>query len=78
MTGSSSGGFSLIPPGTKIPGHVSYAVNDYWVEAGGLHCITYDGNRKVLPLEEIDLAMTVKLNRERGVEFVLRTKPTSY
>jgi hypothetical protein len=23
MTGSSSGGFSLIPPGTKIPGHVN-------------------------------------------------------
>jgi hypothetical protein len=25
MTGSSSGGFSLIPPGTKIPGHVKQA-----------------------------------------------------
>lgn len=61
-----------------LKGGRGYAVNDYWVEAGGLHCITYEGNRKVLPLEEIDLAMTVKLNRERGVEFVLRTKPTSY
>jgi hypothetical protein len=38
MTGSSSGGFSLIPPGTKIPGHVSFerhkSIASLWVNKG--------------------------------------------
>jgi hypothetical protein len=34
-----------------------------------------DSAQQVLPIEELDFQMTAKLNRERGVPFVLRSKP---
>jgi hypothetical protein len=52
---------------------IGYAVTEYWVEAATLRYITSDGSRRMLPLSELDLDMTVRLNRERGVTFFLRS-----
>ena len=52
----------------------SYLVRDYWVEAGKLVCVTLDWERKLLPLARLDLDETVRLNRERNVEFVIRSR----
>lgn len=57
--------------------HSIYAVTDYWLEAGQLHYVTSYGGRNAVALEQIDLEMTVRLNWERGVEFVLRPPPAA-
>jgi hypothetical protein len=52
-------------------------VTDYWFEAGRrLQYLTADGTSGLLPIGVLDYARTVKLNRERGVEFVIRSKNT--
>jgi hypothetical protein len=52
----------------------SYLVRDYWLEFGKLQCVTLDGERKLLPLARLDLDETVRLNRERGVQFAIRSR----
>jgi hypothetical protein len=52
----------------------SYLVRDYWLEFGKLQCVTLDGERKLLPLARLDLDETVRLNRERSVEFAIRSR----
>jgi hypothetical protein len=52
----------------------SYLVKDYWLEFGKLQCVTLDGERKLLPLARLDLDETVRLNRERSVEFAIRSR----
>ena len=54
-------------------GHV---VTTYWIEAGQLVYVGSDGTRQALPLDDLDLQLTVQLNRERGVPFVLRPRAT--
>lgn len=54
--------------------HSIQAVTDYWLEDGQLHYVTSDGARHMVPLDELDVDMSVQLNRERGVGFVLRPK----
>jgi len=54
-------------------GHV---VTNYWIEAGQLVYVGSDGTRQVLPPDELDFPMTVRLNWERGVPFLLRSKTT--
>lgn len=49
----------------------------YWVEGSDLHCITQDGSVQNVPLAVVDLAQTVKLNRERNVAFSLNVRPAS-
>lgn len=51
-----------------------YLANDYWIDAEQLHYVSHDGTPQSLPLERLDLGMTVQLNRERGVNFVLRSE----
>lgn len=51
-----------------------YLASDYWLEAGELRCLTPDGKYKLLPLARLDLEETVKLNRQRNVEFVLHSQ----
>jgi len=55
----------------------SYLARDYWLEFGKLQCVTLDGERKLLPLARLDLDETVRLNRERNVEVVLRSQDSS-
>jgi hypothetical protein len=52
----------------------SYLVRDYWLEFGKLQCVTLDGERKLLRLSRLDLDETVRLNRERGMEFAIRSR----
>jgi len=54
----------------------SYLARDYWLDSGKLQCVTLDWERKLLPLARLDLDETIRLNQERNVEFVLRSKGT--
>ncbi len=53
------------------------SLTDYWVEDGRLHYVTSYGGEDSVPLAQIDFDRTVRLNAERGVEFVLRPGPRS-
>jgi hypothetical protein len=57
-----------------LKGGAAYLAHDYWVEAGQLHCVSPDGEQKLVALETMDLYQTVRVNRERHVEFVLHSK----
>jgi len=54
-----------------------YGLTDYWVEGDNLHYVTNYGGKNSVPLDLIDLATTIRLNSERGVEFSLHTKGRS-
>ena len=50
---------------------------DYWFESGQtIRFRTSDGKTGAFPIEALDLGTTAKLNRERGVAFVIRSKPS--
>ena len=53
-----------------------YVTTNYWVEGSQLVYVGSDGAQQVLPIEDLDFQMTAKLNRERGLTFTLRSKPT--
>ena len=53
-----------------------YVATNYWIDASRLVYVGSDGSRRTLPLNDLDLQLTVQLNRERGVPFVLRAKST--
>ena len=55
----------------------SYLARDYWLEAGKLVCVTLDWDRQLIPLARLDLDETIRLNRERNVEFVIRSRDRS-
>jgi len=54
-----------------------YLARDYWVEAGVFHLLTTDGEHKMFPISSLDLEETVRINRERNADFVLRTLEAS-
>jgi hypothetical protein len=50
-------------------------VKDYWFDSGQkIRFVSPDGHTGVFPIEAFDLATTVKLNRERGVSFVIGSR----
>ena len=51
-----------------------YLAIDYWLDGTKLHCLTLDGEHKVMPLGKLDLNETVRVNRNRNVEVVLRSQ----
>ena len=51
-----------------------YLAVDYWLVGTKLHCLTLDGEHKVMPLGKLDLNETVRVNRDRNVEVVLRSQ----
>jgi len=55
-------------------GGSAFLAREYWIQGSEMHCISEDGQTKSFPVESVDLYQTVKLNRERNVEFSLRTK----
>ena len=57
--------------------NTGYLTTDYWLEGTQLHCLTLDGEHKVMPLGRLDLNETVRVNRERNVEIVLRSQEDS-
>ncbi|HEY4046904.1 MAG TPA: hypothetical protein VGM27_08565 [Acidobacteriaceae bacterium] len=47
-------------------------VRDYWFENGErIRYHSFDGSEGLLPIQALDLGRTVRLNRERGVDFVI-------
>jgi hypothetical protein len=54
-----------------------YGLIDYWVEGDNLHYVTNYGGKNSVPLDQIDLAATTRLNSERGIAFSLHTKGPS-
>ena len=52
----------------------AYMARNYWVEGGQVHCVSQSGEQKLIALETMDLYETVRLNRERNIEFVLHSK----
>jgi hypothetical protein len=57
-----------------LKGGAAWLARDYWVEAGQLHCVSADGEQKLVALDSMDLYQTVRVNRERRVEFVLHSR----
>jgi len=51
----------------------AFLAADYWVKGGEMHFISSQGDDRLLPLGRIDLAETVRVNRERKVNFVLQS-----
>lgn len=52
----------------------AYVARDYWSDGWRMHCIGDNHEEKLVALDRIDLPQTVRLNRERHVSFVLRSK----
>jgi hypothetical protein len=57
-----------------LHGGSAFLARQYWIQGGQMHCVSEDGETKAFPLESVDLYQTVKVNRERNVDFSLRTK----
>jgi hypothetical protein len=68
---------SRLPTLLQLKNGLMYGLTDYWFEDGRLHYITSYGGENSVLLEEIDFDKTVQLNSERGVELVLRSKPST-
>lgn len=51
-----------------------YLAADHWLEGDTLHYITMSGAHNMATLDRIDLELTVRLNRERGLKFQLRKR----
>jgi hypothetical protein len=50
---------------------------DYWFENGQrIQYRSVNGTPKYLPIESLDLSTTVEMNRQRGIEFVIRSQST--
>jgi hypothetical protein len=50
---------------------------DYWFENGQrIQYRSVNGSPKFLPIESLDLSTTVETNRQRGVEFIVRSQNT--
>jgi hypothetical protein len=57
-----------------LRGGSAFVATDYWVQGGQIHCVSQEGQSRAFPLEGIDLEQTLRVNRERNVEFVLHTR----
>jgi len=57
-----------------LRGGSAYLVADYWVDRNNLDYTTRTGTLQAVPLESLDMALTRRLNAERGVLFVLTAK----
>jgi hypothetical protein len=57
-----------------LKGGAAVLAAEYWIQGGQMHCVTSTGEEKLLPLEGIDLNETMRVNRERSVDFVLRSR----
>jgi len=52
----------------------AFLAQQYWIQNGQLHCVSTAGEEKLLPLDQLDLGQTVRLNQERNVAFVLKSR----
>jgi len=57
-----------------LKGGAAFLAREYWVQNGQVECASESGEHKTFALENVDLYQTLRLNRERNVEFVLHSK----
>jgi hypothetical protein len=57
-----------------LRGGSAYLVVDYWVDRNYLDYTTRAGTLETVPLENLDVGLTRRLNAERGVAFVLAAR----
>jgi len=57
-----------------LKGGAAFLSREYWVQGGQLECVSESGEHKTFALDNVDLYETLRLNRERNVEFVLHSK----
>jgi hypothetical protein len=57
-----------------LRGGSAFLATNYWIQGGQMHCISQEGQSRAFPLEGIDLEQTLRVNRERNVEFVLQSR----
>ncbi len=62
------------PPVTILVMRNGYgmAATNYWVQNGSIRYTATNGAPVVMPMQQLDLATTMEVNRERGVNFNLR------
>jgi hypothetical protein len=64
-----------------LQGGLVYAVTEHWMLGNTVHFVTTQDEHYVVSLQEVDLDLSARLNRERGMKFVLevreRTHPAS-
>jgi hypothetical protein len=49
-----------------------YTATEHWLEGDTLHYVTHYGVHNQASLDQVDLELTERLNRERGLDFRLR------
>jgi hypothetical protein len=57
-----------------LEGGLIYAAREHWLLGNTLHFVTLQGDHYVVSLAEVDLDLSVQLNRERGMKFVLEVR----
>jgi hypothetical protein len=57
-----------------LKGGEAFLARQYWIESGKMQCLSSSGMAQSYSLEKIDLYQTVRVNRERGVDFSLQTR----
>ena len=55
----------------------AYVVREYWSDGRRMHCVDDNHEERLIALERVDLIQTMRLNSERHVQFVLRSKDTN-
>lgn len=57
-----------------LQGGLIYAVREHWLLGNTVHFVTLRDDHYVVSLQEVDLDLSAKLNRERGRKFVLEVR----
>jgi hypothetical protein len=57
-----------------LKGGLIYASREHWLLGSTVHFVTLQGDHYVISLQEVDLDLSVQLNRERGLKFVLEVR----
>jgi hypothetical protein len=57
-----------------LKGGAAFLARQYWIQGGQMHCVSEDGQSQAFALEKVDLYQTVRVNRERNVDFTLQTR----
>lgn len=52
----------------------AYVAREYWTDGWRMHCVSDNDQERLVALGQIDLTQTTRLNGERHVQFVLRSK----
>ena len=51
-----------------------YTSTEHWIEGDALHYITRGGAHNLVSVDEVDMDLTARLNRERGLGFVIEVR----